>query len=189
MTLRTNTRDAGRRAFLSITRGTLVKTDDTKKMQELEVRGLYGERIKGVEHWQPYGFAYHAKVPQEGQGEAEALIANVGGNASHPVVLAVADRRHRRPTLQEGESALYDDQGQKVHITRDGIKLDGGTLKKPQTITVGNATLTVADGKITANVGGMIMTITPTKISLGADNATAAVQTTAGPSSKVFAAV
>jgi phage gp45-like len=147
MTLRSGVRDAARRAYLTITRGTLVKSDDSKKMQEVEVRGLFGERIKNVEHWHPYGFSSHAKVPQEGQGEAEVLIANIGGNASHPVIIAVADRRYRLKGLQEGEIAIHDDQGNKVHMTRNGPVVEAASGK---TIThkVGSVTLVHSENGI-----------------------------------------
>lgn len=44
----------------------------------------------------------------------------------------VADRRYRLQGLAAGEVALYDDLGQKVHLTRGGIVIDGAGL--PMTI-------------------------------------------------------
>jgi len=38
----------------------------------------------------------------------------------------VSDRRYRLTGLAEGEVALYDDLGHKVHLAREGIVIDGG---------------------------------------------------------------
>src|SRR5687767_11075712 len=106
MSLRETLSTASRRARLAFTRGSLVKADDSKKMQELEVRGHHGERWKGIEHWQPYGYSFVPIVPKNDE-EAEVLIAHFGTNRSHPVIIGVADRRYRPKNLKEGESILY----------------------------------------------------------------------------------
>ena len=54
-----------------------------------------------------------------------------GGLRSHGLVIAVEDRRYRLRDLKDGEVALYDDLGQVVHLTRDGIRI---ATSKPLTI-------------------------------------------------------
>ncbi|WP_431477838.1 phage baseplate assembly protein domain-containing protein [Massilia eburnea] len=54
-------------------------------------------------------------VPKPG---AEGVVVFVGGNRDHGLVIAVEDRRFRLKGLASGEVAIYDDQGQKVHLTR-----------------------------------------------------------------------
>jgi len=115
--MRTNEVDGSRRAFIGLTRGVLKKADDTKKMQLVDTDQRTDETQTEVEHFLPYGFTF---VPHEG---AEAITAYLGGNAAHPVVLLVPDRRHRPNDLATGEVAIHDDQGQMVHIKRDGIRL------------------------------------------------------------------
>ncbi|MCJ2067746.1 phage baseplate assembly protein V [Methylobacterium sp. J-030] len=129
---RSTTRDAATRAGVMITRGTIQSADDSKKMQEVTVKGLHDEVKDGVEHWQRYGFS---SVPlQAAEQAAEALIASLSGGRSHPVVFAVDDRRYRPKNLKAGESQHYDDQGQNTHITRAGINQTG----KKVTITAGS---------------------------------------------------
>jgi phage baseplate assembly protein V len=174
-----------RRAYFAITRGTLTRADDSKKMQELSL-DLHRDENRGkVEHWQPYGLISVPLPPSDGEC-AEALVAHIDGSRSHAVVIAVADRRSRPLNSQPGETGLYDDQGQRIHIKREGISIDAGPSKKPVTVTVGNAVVTVADGKITADVGGTKIIVSPGRVDLGGEGGSR-VATEAGLSSKVFA--
>ncbi|MCW8918904.1 MAG: phage baseplate assembly protein V [Gammaproteobacteria bacterium] len=99
-----------------ITRAVVVLVDDALKMQALQIRGLDGEPLDNVEHWQPYGFTCH---PHEG---AEALVLSVGADRSHPVVVAVGDRRYRLKDMAGGEVAVYTDEdqnsGHRIHLKR-----------------------------------------------------------------------
>ncbi|MCJ2102461.1 phage baseplate assembly protein [Methylobacterium sp. E-046] len=133
-TLRAGGDDGARRAYLGIARGTLVSVDDSTKLQEHTVRAWFGDQFTNVEHWHPYGFSsVPLKPTDQEQGQAEVLVAAVGGNPDHPVVIATADRRHRPKNMKPGESAHHDDQKQHVHLTRDGINTTGKKL----TLTAG----------------------------------------------------
>lgn len=105
-----------------IARGTLAVATSTSKMQSLQMRLLAGEIKDGLEHFEPYGFTSCPK------GGAEGLALFLDGDRSHGVVIVVADRRFRLTGLASGEAALYDDQGQKVYLTRNGIVIDGAGL-------------------------------------------------------------
>jgi|GEM_PF-3503201 len=133
-TLRSDTDDAARRVYLGISRGTLVQASDQTKMQEVTVRARFGRMLTNVEHWHPYGFTSVPLVPtDQEQNQAEALVTYLGGSPDHPVVISVADRRHRPKNMKPGESAHHDDQKQHVHLTRDGINTTG----KKVTVTAG----------------------------------------------------
>ena len=101
-------------------RGTVVRSDAGKKMQQLQIRLLADEVADGIEHFEPYGYTAR---PKPG---AEHVTLFVDGDRSHGITIVVADRRYRLQGLEEGEVALHDDQGQKVHLTRNGIVIDGG---------------------------------------------------------------
>lgn len=96
-------------------RAIVAAIDDGTTLQSLQIELTADEAQDGVEHFQSYGLATHPKVG------AEAVALTVGGLRSHAIVVAVADRRYRFKGLSEGEVALYDDLGQSVHLTRDGI--------------------------------------------------------------------
>jgi len=107
-----------RRIRLLVSRGVLKLVDDSLKLQSVQVT-LLGDQPAYAERFQQYGFTSH---PHPG---AEAIVAAVGGARAHLVALSVDDRRYRLKALAKGEVAIYDDQGQRVHLTRAGIVIDG----------------------------------------------------------------
>ena len=135
-----------------LARGVVTVADGSKKMRVVQVRLLADEIRDDLEHVEPYGFTSEPK--DDGAPEAFALF--FGGDRSHGVVFCVADRRFRLKNLAPGEVALYDDIGQKVHLTRSGIVVETpGKLEakvgKDATVTVGGkATVKAASAEIDA---------------------------------------
>ncbi len=116
-----------RRVQLIVGHGVLRLVNDTHHVQQVQAEFLAGEVRDGMERFQQYGFT---SVPKAG---AEVVAVFLGGNRSHGIVVAVGDRQFRLKGMQGGEVALYDDQGQAVHLTRQGIVIKGAGL--PITIT------------------------------------------------------
>lgn len=56
---------------------------------------------------------------------AHAAVLFLAGDRSRGLVIATNDARYQIE-LAEGEVALHDDLGQRVHLTRQGIVIDGG---------------------------------------------------------------
>lgn len=137
-----------RRAGITISRATIESTDDSKLLQEADVSLYHDEKHRGMERVQQYGFTSRP-LPPTGKKKAEAIVLFGNGTRSSGMILGIDDRRHRKKNIEPGETALYDDQGQTIHITRGGIKLNGGTSKKPLVLEVGSSSITIADGKIT----------------------------------------
>jgi len=102
-------------------RGTVKSVDDAMMMQILDLDMKRGHAPTRVEHWHPYGISMH---PQTG---SEVIVAALGGNQDHMIVLGTADRRYRLK-VAAGEMAIHDDQGQKVHLMRDAVFVE--TSKK-----------------------------------------------------------
>ena len=121
-------KDVKRRAMMMVGRAVLSAIDDTTKAQSLQIELLDGETQADVERFQQFGYT---SVPFPG---AEGVMVSVGGLRSHGIIIAVEDRRYRLTGLMPGESAQYDDQGQKVHLTRDGI-----VITSPKKITINSA--------------------------------------------------
>ena len=109
-----------RRVRNSAARAVLRLVDDGRKMQSLQVDLLAGETADGIERFQEYGFRSY---PFAG---AEAAVIFLGGDRSHGIAIAVDDRRYK-VTLVEGEVAIFDDLGQKVHLMRDRIEVTSPT--------------------------------------------------------------
>ena len=102
--------------------GTVVLSNSDTKLQTLQIKILAGDGADGIEHFEAYGLTARPKAG------AEHVTLFFGGDRSHGVTIMVADRRYRLKGLAEGEVALYDDLGQKVHLTRSGMVIDGGGL-------------------------------------------------------------
>ena len=93
--------------------------NDAAKLQGVQITMLADQTADDVERFQQYGLT---SVPLAG---AEGIALAVGGSTAHTVVIAVDDRRYRLRGLADGEVALYDDMGHRVHLTRSGIVIDG----------------------------------------------------------------
>lgn len=113
---------AQRRLQNLVARGTVALSQAGKMMQALQVKLLAGETLDQVEHFEPYGFTSRPL------GGAEVLTLSVDGDRSHTIVVVAADRRYRMTGFEEGEVAIHDDQGQSVHLTREGIVVKGAGL-------------------------------------------------------------
>lgn len=81
------------------------------QVRTFSASGREGETFDAREFMQHYGFA---SMPQEG---AAGVIVY---NGNHIIAIASDDARCR-PELKGGESVIFDDLGQKVHLSRDGI--------------------------------------------------------------------
>ena len=103
-----------RRISNMLVRGTVVLANAASKMQQLQVNLLADDPAESMEHFEPYGYT---SKPKQG---AEVLAMFFDGDRSHGVIVVAADRRYRLKGMDDGEVALYDDQGQFVHLQRDG---------------------------------------------------------------------
>lgn len=102
-----------RRVRALIDRTVLARVSYRGLVRVLQVSSRADTAMDGVEHLEPYGFTSH---PLPG---AEALVANLGGNSGRAIVLLVNDRRHRI-VVNEGETAIYHNDGDVVHIKNGG---------------------------------------------------------------------
>lgn len=99
-----------------VSRALVTSVDDSQKMQVVQIQLCDGEysEIRTAERVQNYGFT---GVPQN---DAEAAVMFVGGRRDHGLVIAIDDRRYRITGLQNGEVAMYTDQGDSIVIKRGG---------------------------------------------------------------------
>lgn len=107
-------RELGQRLRRIATRATLTRSTESTRLRSLQARGLAEEVSDDVEHFQQYGFTSR---PQAG---AELIVLSPGGSKSAAIVIACEDRRFRLATLEEGEVALYTDEGDRIHFRRNG---------------------------------------------------------------------
>lgn len=131
------------RLNLMVSLGRIKTGNDTGNVQLLQVQLGQDEIHDNLPRLGEYG---HASLPPK---DADVLILFIGGNRDNGVVIATGHIASRLKNLQPGESAIYDDLGQKVHLTRNGIVVSGAGLPmNVQNITDLNVNAT---GKVTLN--------------------------------------
>ena len=161
-----------RRSFLVMSRGVLIRTDDGKAMQEAQAGVYAGERLSGVERFEPFGFSAHAPAG------SEALLGFPGGDRSHPVILAAANRSLRPVGAGEGDTVFYDARGQMVRLSAEGV-----------TVTTDLPVKVISSASVLVDVNGMPFKVSETRIDIGGDPAPFRVSTEGGYSNVVYAAI
>lgn len=145
-----------RRIGLTVSRAIIKLVNDAAKLQGVQVALLDDEARAEVERFQEYGFT---SVPL---AECEAVALSVGGSRSHLVVVATDDRRYRRVDLKPGETCIYNQHGDRVHVREDGT-LDVVASSKvyvdaPETECTGNLHVAgniTCDGDVSDHAGSM----------------------------------
>lgn len=102
-----------RRVRLMVSRAVLSLINDGGGLQVVQVTLLVDEVRERVERVQNYGFT---SVPHPG---AEGVMVCVSGDRDHGLIITLDDPRCRPRNLPNGEVAVYDDQGQRIHLKRD----------------------------------------------------------------------
>ena len=168
--------DALRRAVLGLTRGTIHTFNDKLKLQTVDLRGFANELLTGIENF-AHSFGHYAvpMPPDQQTKAAELIIGFIGGNRSHPVILAHIDRRTRPTNGENGQTGTYHPSKAMAMFRDAGFTHDAGPAKKPHQVIVGETSVSAADGSHLTKVGqtavlkedGKITTATATKIFTG----------------------
>lgn len=108
-------------------RAVLTNITTASPIQLIQGDGLAGEQLQDNELVQHYGFT---SAPLAG---TQMIVLPIGGKTAHGIVIGTEHTQYRLKGLANGEVALYDDQGQQVVLTRQGIVIKGAGL--PITIT------------------------------------------------------
>lgn len=106
-----------RRILNLVGRGRVTLTDDSGVVQVAQVTLGEDERRDDVPRLAEYGFT---SVPPVG---SDAVMVFIAGERSNGVVIATGNQTYRLRGLASGDVALYDNRGQTVTLTADGIKV------------------------------------------------------------------
>ena len=121
------------RVVSMIAKAIITNVNDSGQIQLVQINTGNDELIDSVERIQNYGFTSY---PLQ---DSEAIVLFVAGNREHPIVI-VADQGNKRPTLVEGESAMYSSEGLLIKLDKNKI------------INIGDgSTLILKDGVLTGN--------------------------------------
>lgn len=100
-------------------RATVHGANEGAAMRTVQIEIFSGDVRDDIEHFEPYGFTSGVKPGSEG------VAISFAGDRDHTIAVVIADRRYRMK-VATGEVAVYDDIGQSIHLSRSGIKVDGG---------------------------------------------------------------
>lgn len=93
-------------------RGLIRRVKYANKIRYFQVQQEGGMPLDDVEHLEPFGFTSHPL------SNAEAVVLAFNGNGSHSVAIVAGDQRYRLE-IEEGETAIYNHHGDKVHLKKD----------------------------------------------------------------------
>ncbi|MBJ7537159.1 phage baseplate assembly protein V [Marinomonas transparens] len=120
------------------------------KVRYFQIQQEDGMPLDNVEHFEPFGFTSHP-LPN-----AETVVLAFNGNGSHSIAIMAGDQQYRLE-IEEGEAAIYNHLGDKVHIKKDStISVEAATkveLVTPHTHITGKLTVAEtidATGQITS---------------------------------------
>ena len=147
----------------TIERGTITASKNDDQLRELQVQLQDNYVQDELEHLEPYGFSSEPHCDKQ----TDAMVAFLGNQRGHGIVLSVTDRRYRITQMKTGEVCIYDDKKRHVYLKEDGIEIDGAdspiTVKTTNSVTINAAT------NINLNASANV-NIKATQISLDADN-------------------
>ena len=147
----------------TIERGTVTASKNDDQLRELQVQLQDNYVQDELEHLEPYGFSSEPHCDKQ----TDAMVAFLGNQRGHGIVLSVTDRRYRITQMKTGEVCIYDDKKRHVYLKQDGIEIDGAD--SPITVKTTNSVTINAAANINLNASANV-NIKATQISLDADN-------------------
>lgn len=126
-----------RRIVSMIGVGKVIFTNDAKKNQYIQVQMLPNQ----VQELRVAGMYGHASVAP---ADSDAIVIFIAGDRQNGIVIGTVNQASRMKNLKEGESALYDNLGQYVHLTKTGIVIHGAGLP----VTINNTPLVTIDSDL-----------------------------------------
>lgn len=107
-----------RKIFLMIGRGIISTWNNSGGTALVQIKGLNGETITGIEFLSAYGFEAR---PSAGQ----VAVIYINGNRDQGIVVAAHDR-DSRPKIEDDESQMYSKFGGYVKCNKDGnVEIQG----------------------------------------------------------------
>lgn len=128
----------------------VVRNVKQEGLERVQLEQAPGDLLDDVEVFGGYGFA-SAQLPG-----AENVRAYMRGCPEHPIVIAVADRRHRPTDLQPGDACIHNDKGDRV-LLKSSRALDA---------TIGGSTISADASHIELAVGSVSIEITSAGVTI-----------------------
>ena len=122
------------RVKMMLVKALVTAVNDTGQIQLVKLSGLSGEHQDGVERLQSYGLTSN---PPSG---SEAVVAYLGGNRDHGVVIVCDNGAFRVTGLASGEVSIWSQYEQQILLKADGSV----EITAPAGVSVGTGSDSVA---------------------------------------------
>lgn len=103
-----------RNVQLMLSRGIVARVDDSSGIKRFQGKILAGETLEDIEVFQEFGFSSR---PPRG---SEFVLASIGGNREHAIAIATMNRNLRIKNLKDGETVIFDKDGNYVYLKENG---------------------------------------------------------------------
>lgn len=127
------------RVYMIASRASLKSVDDTKGIQEVQIKGLANEDLGRVRRVQQFGFTSNPPAGTEG------VMLSLGGVRGNSVIIATDNKTIRIKNLAPGESAIYTDDGTYLVLKKAGeVEVKAATtltIDVPDSIFKGNVSI------------------------------------------------
>lgn len=91
-------------------RARIIKVDDGKSQQRVDISGLKDEKPKKI--WRPQDFGFSSNPPKDSDG----IIEQLGGRSDRTVYRDAGHEKHRPKNTPEGGSVLFNHEGDIVRV-------------------------------------------------------------------------
>lgn len=135
-----------------VSRSGVLSTDDSKGIQEGKHQLLADEVADQIERFQNYGMTSHPPA------NSEAVVVFPLGNRDHGIAVVVDNRAFRLKGLEQGEVALYTDEGDSIILKR-GNKIEINAVEKV-TVNTKEAEVNCEKSTVNATVESNVNTVT-----------------------------
>lgn len=131
--------------------GRITFVDDSGPVQLIQVKfpGALAPRIVDkIPRVQDYGFSSNPPIG------SEAVVVSLQGDPSKGVAVGTNNQKLRRTSLLSGESVMYDNAGQYIYISANGIFIHAHDT--PVTIDGASEILATSEGPMTITAQGVV---------------------------------
>jgi phage gp45-like len=96
-------------------RARIVKVDDEKSQQRVDIKGLKNEKPKEI--WRPMDFGFSSNPPKDSDG----VMVQMGGRSDRTLYLDAGHEKYRPKKTPEGGTVLFNHSGDIIRVFKDNL--------------------------------------------------------------------
>jgi hypothetical protein len=96
-------------------RARIVKVDDSKSQQRVDIKGLKNEKPKKI--WRPQDFGYSSNPPEDCDG----VMIQMGARSDRTLYMDGGHEKYRPKNTPEGGTVLFDHKGDIIRVFPDHL--------------------------------------------------------------------